>query len=60
MFVYRNAETVGVKIKKTCVNMNKGRVSVILYRSKYRQVCKEYKDDIQSDGTVVQYILPLC
>ena len=60
MFVNRNAETVGVKIKKTCVNTNKGRVYVMVYQSKKRQVYKEYKDDIQCDGSVVRYILPLC
>ena len=60
MFVNRNAETVDVQINKTYVNTNKGRVYVMVYRSKKRQVYKEYKDDIRSDGTVVRYILPLC
>ena len=60
VFVERNAETVAAKIKKTCVNTNKGRVYVMVYWSKSMQVYKEYKDDIRSDGTVVQYILPLC
>ena len=60
MFVNRNAETVAVRIKKTCVNTNKGRGYVMVYRSKNRQVYKEYEDDIQYDGTVVQYILPFC
>ena len=60
MFVNRNAETVAAKIKKTCVNTNKGRVYVMVYWSKSTQVYKEYKDEIQSDGMVVQYILPLC
>ena len=60
VFVNRNAETVAVQIKKTCVNTNKGRGHVMVYRSKKRQVYKEYKDDIRCDGTVVQYILPLC
>ena len=60
MFVNRNAETVAVQIKKTCVNTNKGRGYVIVYQSKKRQVYKEYEDDIQCDGTVVRYILPLC
>ena len=60
VFVIRNAVTVAVKFKKTCVNTNKGRVYVMAYRSKKRQVYKEYKDDIRCDGTVLQYILPLC
>ena len=60
MFVNRNAETVAVQIKKTCVNNNKGRVYVMVYQSKKRQVCKEYEDDVRCNGTVVQYILPLC
>ena len=46
VFVNRNAETVDVLIKKTRVNTNKGRVYVMVYRSKKRQVYKEYKDDI--------------
>ena len=60
MFVNRNAEKVAVQINKTCVNMNKGRVYVMVYWSQLRQVYKEYKDDIQCDGTVLLYILPLC
>ena len=60
VFVNHKAETVAVQKKTTCVNMNKGRGYVMVYRSKKRQVYKEYKDNIQCDGTVVQYILPLC
>ena len=60
MFVDRNAETIAVQIKKTFVNTKKGRAYVMVYRLKNKQVCKEYKDDIQCDGTVVRYILPLC
>ena len=60
MFVDRNAVTVAVQIKKTCVNINKGRGYGVVYRSKKRQVYKEYEDDIRCDGTVVRYILPLC
>ena len=60
MLVNRNAETVAVQIKKTCVNTNKGRGYVMVYWLKKRQVYKEYKDDIRCEGTVVQYILPLC
>ena len=60
MFVNRNAQTVAVQIKKTSVNTNKGRVYAMVYWPKKRQVYKEYKDDIQCDGTVVLYILPLC
>ena len=32
VFANRNAVTVAVNIKKTCVNMNKGRGYVVLYR----------------------------
>ena len=60
MFVIRNAETVAVQIKKMCVNTNKGRGYDMVYRSKKRQLYKEYEDDILCDGTVVRYILPLC
>ena len=59
VFLNRNAVTVAVQIKKTCVNMNKGRGYVVVYWSKKRQVYKEYKDDIRCEGTVVRYILPL-
>ena len=60
MFVNRNTEKVAVKINNTGVNTNKGSVYVMVYRSKLRQVYKEYKDDKQCDGTVLRYILPLC
>ena len=55
-----NAVTVAVKIKKMCVNMNKGRGYVVVYQSKKSQVYCEYEDDIRCDGTVVRYILPFC
>ena len=60
VFVNRNAVTVAVNINKTCVNMNKGRGSVVVYRSKKRQVYCEYDVDIRCDGTVVRYSLPPC
>ena len=60
VFVNRNAVTVAVNIKKTCVDMNKGRSYVVVYRSKMRQVYCEYKDNIRCDGTVVRYSLPSC
>ena len=60
VFVNFNAVTVALNLKKMCVNINKGRVYVIVYRSKKRQVNCKYEDDIRCDGTVVQYILPLC
>ena len=60
VFINRNAVTFAVQINKTCVNMNKGRGYVLVYRSKKRQVYQEYEDDIRCDGTVVRYILPLC
>ena len=55
-----NAVTVAVKIKKTCVNVNKVHGYAVVYRLKKRQVYCEYEDDIRCDGTVVRYILPLC
>ena len=60
VLVEQNAVTVAVKLKKMCVNMNKGRGYVMVYRSKKRQVYKEYEDNIRCDRTVVRYILPLC
>ena len=60
VFVDRNAVTVAVNIKKTCVNMNKGRGYVVVYWSKKRQVYCEYEDDIRCDGTVVGYSSPSC
>ena len=60
VFVNRNSVTVAVNIKKTYVNMNKGRGYVVVYRSKKRQVYCEDEDDIRCDGTLVRYILPLC
>ena len=59
VFVNRNAVTVDVNIKKTCVNMNKGRGYVVVYPSKKRHVYCKYEDDIRCDGTVVLYFLPL-
>ena len=55
-----NAVTVAVKLKKMCVNVNKGRGYVVMYQSKKRQLYCEYEDDIRCDGTLVRYILPLC
>ena len=49
MFVNRNPETVAVQIKKMCVNTNKGRGYVMVYRPKKRQVYKEYEDEIRCD-----------
>ena len=60
VFVERNAETVAVKLKKMCVDVNKGRGYVVVYRSKKRQVYCEYEYNIRCDRTVVRYILPLC
>ena len=60
VFVNRNAVTFAVKLKKMCVNMNKGRGYVVVHRSKKRQVYCKYEDDIQCDGMVVRYFLPLC
>ena len=60
VFVEHSAVRVAIKLKKTCVKMNKGRGYVVVYHSKKRQVYKEYEDDIRCDGTVVLYFLPLC
>ena len=38
VFVDRNAVKIAVKIKKTCVNTNKGPGYVMVFRSKKRQV----------------------
>ena len=60
VFVERNAVTVAIKLKKMCVNVNKGRGHVVVYRSKMRHMYCKYKDEIRCDGTVVLYFLPLC
>ena len=60
MFVEHNAVTVTVKLKKMCVNVNKKQVYVVEYWSKMRHVYCKYEDNIQCDGTVVLYFLPLC
>ena len=59
LFVERNSVTVAVKLKKMCVNVNKGHGYVVVYRSKKRHVYCKYKDEIRCDGTVVLYFLPL-
>ena len=59
VFVERNAVTVAVKLKKMCVNVNKGCGYVVVYRSKMRHMYSKHKDDIRCDGTVVLYFLPL-
>ena len=56
----RYSVTVLVKLWKMCVNKNKGRGYVVVYRSKKRQVYCKYEDGIRCDGTVVLYFLPLC
>ena len=60
VFVNCNTVTVAINIKKTCVDMYKGRGYVVACWSKIRQVYCEYEDNIQCDGTVVRYSLPLC
>ena len=60
VFVERNGVTVAVKLKKMCVNVNKGHGYVVVYRSKMRHMYCKYEDDIRCDGTVVLYFLPMC
>ena len=59
VFIEHNAVTVAVKLKKMCVNVNKGGGYVVVYWSKMRHMYCKYEDDIRSDGTVVLYFLPL-
>ena len=60
VFVERKSVTVAVKLKKNCVNVNKGRGYVVVYRSKMSHMYCKYEGDIRCDGTVVLYFLPLC
>ena len=60
VFVERNDVTINVKLNKMCVNVNKGRGYVVVYRSKMRHKYCKYEDNIRCDGTVVLYFLPLC
>ena len=60
VFSYYNAGTVSVKLKKMCVNMNKGRGYVVVYRSKMRHMYCKYEENIRCDRMVVLYFLPLC
>ena len=59
VFVERNTVMIAVKLKKMRVNVDKGRGYVVVSRSKMRHMYCKYKDDIQCDGTVVLYFLPL-
>ena len=60
VFVNRIAVMVAVNMRKTLVNMYKGRGYVVVYRSKIIQVYCEYEDDIKCDEMVVRYSLPSC
>ena len=46
VFVERNTVTIAVKLKKMCVNVDKGRGYVVLYRLKMRHIYCKYEDDI--------------
>ena len=59
LFVERNAVMIAVKLKKMCVNVDKGRGYVVVYRPKTRHMYCKYEDDIRCDRTVVLYFLPL-
>ena len=59
VFFERNAVTVAVKLKKICVDVNKRRGDVVVYRSKMRHMYCKYEDDVRCEGTVVLYFLPL-
>ena len=60
VFVERNAVNVAVKLKKMCVNVNKGRGYVVVYWSKIIRVYCEYEHDVRYNGTVVRFSLPSC
>ena len=60
VFVERNAVMIAVKLKKMCVNVDKGRGYVVVYRSKMSHMYCKYEDDIRCDGTTVLNLLPLC
>ena len=59
VFFERNAVMVAVTLNEMCVNMNKGCGYVVVYRSKMRTMDCTYEDDIQCDGSVVLYFLPI-
>ena len=59
VFIELNGVTIAVKLKKMCVNVDKGRGYVVVYGSKMRHMYCKYEDDIRFDGTVVLYFLPL-
>ena len=59
VFVERNAVMISVKLKKLCVNVDKGRGYVVVHWSKIRHMYCFYEDDIWCDRTVVLYFLPL-
>ena len=52
VIVEHNVVTVAVKLKIICVNVNKERGYVVVYRSKMRHVYCKHEDDIRCDGTV--------
>ena len=60
VLVERNAETVAIKLKEMCVNVNKVYGYVVVYRSKMRHVYCKYEDEIRCDIKVVLYFLPFC
>ena len=59
VFFEHNAVTIDVKLNKICVNVNKGRGYVMVYRLNMRHMYCKYEESIRCDGTVVLYFVTL-